>query len=358
MAQKLAKIQETARRQEIDSQPMPRGRLLSGPFFNEAGMSAIIAPDDIAVVLPGGGAWMFAQAWEVITFFEQRPDLLLKVRFIAANSAGSITGALLAAGIHKRLGTSVLQEAMAGITRDEQIIRPSIQGVLSAPLWHPFDAARILFGLLFGHSAVDQQPLWDLLEKYAGGITTDDLVASSNLDFRAVAFDSEHGRGEEWSGYIADLPKKSSAIEGIFRDHDGSSDGGPFDNCPADLAIAAGYRRILIFYCGPEGSPSGRAVRVAAASDAGISRRLARDVVGGLLAAMTQLNEQVASERLAAWEQRGGSLVEACPAQDAAMGSILDFSAAAQVSRIAAGRIAGAGAVGAASRAGWGPPKK
>ena len=54
---------------------------------------------DIALVCPGGAAFFFVQAWELITILEARPDLVSRIRLIAANSAGSITGALLAYGI-------------------------------------------------------------------------------------------------------------------------------------------------------------------------------------------------------------------------------------------------------------------
>ena len=208
-------------------------------------------PDDIALVLPGGGAWMFAQAWEIITIFQKRPDLLGKIRLIAANSAGSISASLLGAGIFNGYGLGILQDAMSSVTNDGQIIKPSFVEVQDHPLLHPWDLSCMAWGGLFGASVVDQQPLWDLLEHYCGGITTADLRAKSNLTIQARSFHSESGEGRVYEGYLPNLPKKSTAIEGMFKDHNGDSDGGPFDNCPADLAITQGFKRVVICYCGP-----------------------------------------------------------------------------------------------------------
>jgi predicted acylesterase/phospholipase RssA len=309
--------------------------------------------NDIALVLPGGGAWMFAQAHELLTIFDARPDLLGRVKLIACNSAGSITAALLAAGIYRGQGTAVLREAMAEVKQDTQIITPSLTRVLAAPILHPIDGNRVLWGALLGSSAVSQQPLWDLLEKYAGGITTADLQAKVGLNVQARSFHSETGEGRVWEGYLANLPKKSSAIEGVFMDHDGDSDGGPFDNCPADLAIAQGFSRILIAYCGPESPAVPSKVYVTSKDDPSKPKLKARAVVAGTVGALTQMNEQIAAERLAAWQAQGGRLVEAYPAQDAQMGSILDFSEAAQGPRIEAGKAAGALALKQIEALGW-----
>lgn len=298
-------------------------------------------PEDIALVLPGGGAWIFAQAWELITIFAARPDLLGKIRLIAANSAGSISAALLGAGIYNGKGTDILKSALNSVHQDEQIITPSVVEVMKAPILHPIDGNRMLWGGLLGASVVDQQPLWDLLEKYAGGITTADLRAKSNLTIQARSFHSETGEGRVYEGYLPNLPKKSSAIEGMFKDHNGDSDGGPFDNCPADLAIAAGFKRIMIAYCGPESPPAPSKVYWTDKNEPSAPKRKALQVVEGTAAALTQMNEQIAAERLAAWEARGGQLVEAFPAQTAQMGSILDFSVQTQSPRVSAGVAAG-----------------
>ena len=311
------------------------------------------ADDDIALVLPGGGAWMFAQAWELITIFAKFPNLLGKIRLIAANSAGSISAALLASGIYQGKGTDILRAAMAGISQDTQIITPSVVEVMSAPILHPIDGNRMLWGGLLGYSIVDQQPLWDLLEKYAGGITTADLRDKLNMTVQARSFHSETGEGRVYEGYLANLPKKSSAIEGMFKDHNGDSDGGPFDNCPADLAIAAGFKRIMIAYCGPESPPTPTKVYWTDKTEPSASKRKALQVIEGTAAALTQMNEQIAAERLAAWEKTGGQLVEAYPAQTAQMGSILDFSVQAQAPRITAGAIAGALAALQVQNLGW-----
>ncbi len=310
-------------------------------------------PEDLALILPGGGAWMFAQAWELITIFGARPDLIGKIRLIAANSAGSISAALLGAGMYQGKGTQVLKDAMATVQRDSDVISPSIVEVTAAPLLHPIDGNRMLFGALLGASVVDQQPLWDLLEKYAGGITTADLRAKCNFTVQARSFHSETGEGRVWEGYLANLPKKSTAIEGVFKDHNGDSDGGPFDNCPADLAIQTGFKRILIAYCGPEAPPTPTKVYWTDKSEPSRPIRKARQVVAGVVGALTQMNEQVTAERLAAWEARGGELAEAFPSQDAKMGSILDFSLAAQGPRVSAGIAAGQLALKQIAALGW-----
>ena len=116
------------------------------------------APDDIALVLPGGGAWLYAQAYELFTIFETRPDLLGKVRLIAANSAGSISAVLLGAGIFKGMGTRVLRDALASVTKDTDIITPAVLPVIANPIMHPIDGNRMLWGALVGSSVTDQQP--------------------------------------------------------------------------------------------------------------------------------------------------------------------------------------------------------
>ena len=81
--------------------------------------------------------------------------------------------------------------------------------------------------------------------------------------------------------------------------------------------------------------------------------RKAREVVVGLLSSLTQMNEQITAERLAAWQLAGGQLVEAFPAQNAQMGSILDFSLASQAPRVTAGIAAGQLALKQIEALGW-----
>ena len=310
-------------------------------------------PDDIALVLGGGGAWMYAEAYELITILGQRPDLIPKIKLIAGNSDGAITAVLLAAGIYEGRGPAVLKEALESVSEDTQIISTSVVAVQKSPLLHPLDLSRMAWGGLFGHSVVSQNPLWQLLEHYAGGIDTNALQEKCGVTVQVRGFDSAAGVGRVYSGYLAKMAKKSSAIEGVFQDHNGISDGGPVDNCPADLAIQAGFKRILICYCGPEGPLADMKPVWVDESEPDEPKLLARQVVGNFLGSVTSINENITAERLAAWEKQGGQLVEAYPAQDAQMGSILDFSKAAQAPRVLAGIRAGVLALQGIKALGW-----
>lgn len=310
-------------------------------------------PEDIAIVFPGGGAWIYSQASALDTILTVKPDLVGKIKGIYCNSAGTISGSLLASGIYDGVGTASLMSALAEIKQDSQVITPSVVDVMKKPLFHPLDLLGMIKGALFGVSVVDQQPLWNLLEQRIGNLTTDDLWVKCGIRLQARGFDSAAGMGRVYEGELWMLAALSSAIELVFRPFKGISDGGPVDNCPADLAIQAGFKRILVVYCGPEGPlPELTPVWIDSQTPAPTPPP-ARQVAGSLLANITQLNESVTDRNMADWSQDGGQLAEAYPAKDTNMGSILDFSIEAQGPRVAAGIAAGKLALERIASLGW-----
>ena len=308
---------------------------------------------DIALVCPGGAAFFFVQAWELITILEARPDLVSRIRLIAANSAGSITGALLAYGIFIGDPLGPLKKALSAVKVNTDVINPDPLPVLAHPILHPITVNEMLFGGLTGSRVVSQTKLWELLDKFIGDFDTEELQRSHSLTLQVCSFDSAAGVGRVYSGYVRHLPKKSSAIEGFFQDHNGDSDGGPFDNCPADLAIIAGFEKILIPYCAPDGpDPDLRPILVSK-DEPDKAKLLARNVVGALFGAMTALNENLTAKAVASWEKQGGQLVEAYPLETDVLGSLMDFTAEAQEKRKVIGIAAGQRALAKIAAFGW-----
>jgi predicted acylesterase/phospholipase RssA len=310
------------------------------------------APDDIALVLPGGGAWIYAQAAALDVLLRQ-PGIQGRIKGIYGNSAGSISTACLAHGLYNGVGTDTLMKALGKVHQDTDIYTPGFSAVAKHPWAHPIDISRICNGAVFGVSAFDQQPLWDLLQATLGSLTTKDVLAKTGVEVLARAFESGGRGGLVLDGILWEMAAASSAIECAFKPFRGLSDGGPFDNCPVDLALARGFRRILIVYCGPDGPlPDLSPVTLDATFGKGPDL-LARQVAMNTLGKITQMNESLNDARLVPWVAGGGQLVECYPAEDVEMGSILDFSDAAQVPRVQAGHAAAALALGQARTFGW-----
>jgi predicted acylesterase/phospholipase RssA len=310
------------------------------------------APEDIALVLPGGGAWIYAQA-AALEVLLKPAGLLGRIKGIYGNSAGSISTACLAHGIHNGVGTDTLMKALALVHKDEDIYTPGFSAIARHPWAHPMNIASICNSAVFGVSAFDQQPLWDLLQSHLGGLSTGDVFAKTGVEVLARAFESGGRGGLVLNGILWQMAAASSAIECAFKPFKGLSDGGPFDNCPVDLALARGFHRILIVYCGPDGPlPDLAPVLLDDKFPVG-PQLLARQVAGNTLGKITQMNEALNDARLVPWVADGGQLVECYPAEDAPMGSILDFSDEAQAPRVAAGRTAALQALAKAQLLGW-----
>ena len=307
---------------------------------------------DIALVLPGGGSWIYAQA-EALNVLMGEPAIAGNIRGIYANSAGSISGACLAGGLLAGVGTKLLMDALASVNRDEQIYTPGFTAIAAHPWAHPLDISKIGMGALTGASAFDQTPLWSLLQKHLGTRTSKDLADKLGIEFLVRGFDSKGKRGRVYCGQLWRMAAASSAIECAFKAHLGISDGGVVDNAPVDLAIDRGFKRILVVYCGPEGSlPDMMPVWIDDNTPEPPQPKCV-EVAKNTLESLTMINEGMTAERIARWTGNGNCLVEAFPAQDVAMGSILDFSRAAQLPRIAGGHAAGALAVQNARLQGW-----
>jgi predicted acylesterase/phospholipase RssA len=311
-----------------------------------------VGADDIALVLPGGGGWIYAQA-EALRVILAENSIASKIKGIYGNSAGAISSACVAAGLYRGVGTDILTNALASVTQDSQIYTPDAMPIVQHPALHLLELSEISEGVLFGKSGLNQQPLWDLLKANLGDLTAADVMQKLGIEVLVRGYDSVAGMGKVFNGQLWRMAAASSAIEVAFKPMLGISDGGPVDNAPSDLALNRGFKKILIVYCGAENPiPDFAPVTLddSTPEPQGVN---AREIAFSLFNNMTNRNESIEEERLKLFVSGGGQLVEAYPAQGSDLGSILDFSSAAQVPRVAAGHAAGLLALEQAKSLGW-----
>lgn len=176
----------------------------------------------IGLALGGGAAWGIAH----IGVFKAIEEFKIPIYCISGTSAGSIAGALYAAGL-----TASQIEKIALSTHWSTLVKPSIpiKGIFST------------------------EPMEDFLKKYLINTNIQDL----NMPFSAVAVDAIEGKEIIFKeGYIPTAVRASCAVPGIFRPVEQGNmmliDGGVMDNVPVTPVKDLGCDLVIAVHLTPE----------------------------------------------------------------------------------------------------------
>ncbi len=299
------------------------------------------------LVLVGGGGKGPWQAGAIDSL--HKAGLLDGLTGIVGTSVGGLNACALGVGLAQGLGTKVLLDAWAHVTKDEDIYKPSITAVQQNPWWHWSDVLGLAKGFLFGRAACSTDPLEGFLRNFLDGWSTERITAAGGPKVFVRALCYNHQRPETLCGDLVPMALATSAIEGVFPRRWGYGDGGAVDNEPVSVALANGAKQILVVFCAPEDpETAGKQSPTVLRDGSDSSKTTGLDDAKAVLGSLVALGEARASEEAERAEADGVQVVYCFPPSDT--GSSLDFAPRGLLER---GRTEAAKAIEDAKNLDW-----
>ena len=282
-----------------------------------------------------------------------RAGILAGVDLCLANSVGNLNQGIYLKGLYTGVGADLVAQLWKGLRGATDVLSPDFTPIATHPGLHPLGIAEMSQGVVFGRGAFNTDALLRLVQDVMGDLTTDQVLAKLGITARSIGYVNKLGMGRLMAGLFWKFMMGSCAIEGAFPARFGVSDGGPVSNNPVRWALKAGAQQIVIVYTGGPTAemPEDPYVMDETTEDEPI---LARDVIGGMLANITQINEAQAEQDIEAARAQGVEVLEVYT-KKAVEGSILNFDRDVLDARWAQGEAAGRDAIAEAQAMGWIP---
>lgn len=272
------------------------------------------------IVLVGGGAcgeWP-AGALESI----EAARLLKGISGIVGTSVGGLNACVLALGLSRGEGVTLLKQAWDSIQKDEDVYTPSVPKLQASPWQNAFSILGVAKNFVWGPGAVDRTALENLTLKFLGDATTDEIKQITGIDVLVRAYKYKAGQVHSLQGSLRDMALATSAIEGAFPSWQGYGDGGAGDNAPIDVALSRGAKQILVIYCSPDDPKSSDTPVILGP----VGNQTHTTGISNILAVaenITKDNENLVAQAAASAAKNGVELIECYPSSDT--GNFLDF---------------------------------